>query len=333
MTHIAKLGRRDALWLLGVSALFTPSGPARAAGYPDRPITMIVPYGPGGGVSINARALAPFLEKQLGQRITIENREGAGGIVGHDEGAHAKPDGYTLTMVSPGIVAAPWLVPNVAFSPTDFAYIGQVTLVPTMVVVAADSPYKTLADLVAAMKVRPGQLSTGALSGWPSATVAQAIFFARAGVTAKIVPGFHGGAEMVTSVIGHHIDFGFVNLNEAMPLYEGKRLRILAVSSPGRSPSLPDVPTFRDLGYDVAIGVWRTLAAPKATPQPILDKLSTALKQALDDPALKPAFAKLELSVDYLDPQATRQLVMTEYEEFGKLFTEVGLNVKAPTQK
>ena len=112
--------------------------------------------------------------------------------------------------------------------------------------------------------------------------VAKAIFFARAGVQAKVVPGFHSGAEMVTSVIGHPIDFGFVNLNEAMLLYEGKRLRILAVSSPARSPSLPDIPTFRDLGYDVAIGVWRTLAAPKATPQPTLDKLSTALKQALD---------------------------------------------------
>lgn len=287
-----------------------------------------MPYGPGGGVSINARALAPFLEKQLHQRIVIENREGAGGIVGHTEGAFAKPDGYTLTMVSPGICAAPWLVPNVRFTPADFAYIGQVTLVPNMLIVAENSPYKSLADLVEAMKAHPGQISTGALSGWPSSTVAQAIFFARAGVKAKVVPGFHGGAEMVTSVMGHHIDFGFANLNEVMPLYEAKRLRILALSSPKRSPALPDIPTFRDLGYDVAIGVWRTLAAPKATPQPILDTLSHALQQALADPGLKPAFAKLELSVDYLGPQETRQQVMAEYEEFGKLFTELGLNVK-----
>ncbi len=135
---------------------------------------IIVPYGAGGGVSINARALAPYLEKTLGTRVLVENREGAGGITGHTAGAMAKPDGYTLTMVSPAICASPWLVPNVRFTPESFAYIGQVSFVPNMLVVSADSKFQTLKDLVDAMRAAPDTISTGMEAGWPSSTVADA---------------------------------------------------------------------------------------------------------------------------------------------------------------
>ncbi|MBV9785875.1 MAG: tripartite tricarboxylate transporter substrate binding protein [Acidisphaera sp.] len=322
------ISRRQFAATLAAAAASLAAATARADTYPDRPITMIVPFGPGGGVSINARALAPYLEKQLGQTIIIDNREGAGGIIGHTMGAFARPDGYTLTMVSPGITAAPWLVPNVRFTPDDYTYIGQVTFVPNMVVVNADSPWQGVKDLVAAMKADPGKIATGGISGWPSSTVAQALFLKAADVTAKVVPGFKGGADMISAVLGKHIDFGFVNLNEAMPLYEAHRIRILAVSAPARAAALPDVPTFREQGIDVTTGVWRSLAAPKGTPQPIIDRLSAALKAALADPALKQDFDKVELSVDYLDAEETRKRVLAEYQAFGRLFTELHMNVR-----
>jgi tripartite-type tricarboxylate transporter receptor subunit TctC len=314
--------------LAGMAGALAAPALTRAEDYPIRPITMIVPYGPGGGVSINARALAPHFEKALGVRVLVENREGAGGITGLTVGAFAKPDGYTITMVAPAITAAPWLVPNVKFTPNDFAYIGQVSFVPNMLVVNADSPWNTLADLVAAMKAQPDKISTGMEAGWPSSTVCEALFLERAGCKAKLVPGFKGGAEKIASVLGHHLDFSVNNTQEVMPLLEAKKVRVLAMAAPKRSSLFPEVPTFRELGYDVAVGVWRTIAVPKATPQPIRDKLSSALQQALKGPALAEDFKKVELTVDYLDPEATRKAVMAEYEEFDTLFATLGMNIR-----
>ncbi len=314
--------------LAGAAAALAAPRIVRADSYPSRPITMIVPYGPGGGVSINARALAPHYEKALGTRVIVENREGAGGITGLTVGAFAKPDGYTITMVSPAITAAPLLVPNVRFTPDDFSYIGQVSFVPNMLVVNSESPWQTLQDLVAAMKAKPGSISTGMEASWPSSTVCEVLFLEKAGCKAKAVPGFKGGAEKIAAVLGHHLDFSVNNTQEVMPLYEAKKVRILAMAAPERSPLFPDVPTFRELGYDVAVGVWRTIAVPKDTPQPIRDKLSSALQQALHDPALASDFKKVELTVDYLDPAATRKAVMAEYAEFDQLFSSMGLNVR-----
>ena len=313
--------------LAGIAGALAAPHIARADEFPSRPITMIVPYGPGGGVSINARALAPYYEKALGTRILVENRAGAGGITGLTVGAFAKPDGYTMTMVAPAITAAPLLVPNVKFTPEDFAYIGQVSFVPNMLVVNAASPWKTLQDLVAAMKAKPDTISTGMEASWPSSTICEVLFLDKAGCKAKVVPGFKGGSEKIAAVLGNHLDFAVNNTQEVMPLYEAKKVRVLAMAAPVRSPLFPDVPTFRELGYDVAVGVWRTIAVPKATPQPILDKLSSALQTAMRNPDLARDFKKVELTVDYLDPAATRKLVMAEYAEFDKLFTSMGMNV------
>jgi tripartite-type tricarboxylate transporter receptor subunit TctC len=165
-------------------------------------------------------------------------------------------------------------------------------------------------------------------AGWPSSTVADAVFLAKADVKAKVVPGFKGGAEKIAAVLGGHLDFSVNNTQEVMPLYEAKRIRVLAMVAPERSPLFPDVPTFRELGYDVTMGVWRTIAAPKDTPQPVLDKLAAALRAALQLPGLQEDFAKVQLTVDYLDPAAARARAMAEYADYGKLFTAMGINVK-----
>jgi tripartite-type tricarboxylate transporter receptor subunit TctC len=129
-------------------------------------------------------------------------------------------------------------------------------------------------------------------------------------------------------VLGGHLDFSVNNAQEAMPLYQAKRIRVLAMAALQRSSFFPEVPTFREAGYEVTTGVWRSIAVPKATPQPIQDKLAVALKQAVSDPALKQDFTKVELTVDYLDPAATRAAIVAEYVEFDKLFTQLGMNVK-----
>lgn len=315
--------------ILGLAAApLLMAGAVSAQDYPTRPVTIIVPYGPGGGVDINTRSLAPHLGEALGQEVVVENRTGGGGVTGHTMGAKARADGYTLTMVSPGIVNAPWLVEGVGFTPEEYAYIGQVTFVPNFLIVNADSPYQTVDDLLDAMKDNPGDIAAGQVNGWPSSAVAQAVFLARADVDAKMVPGYGGGADKMTGILGNHIDFAFVNVNEALPQAEAGKIRVLAAAADERSPYFPDVPTFNELGHDVSVGVWRTLAAPAGTPQEILDKLNAALQEALASPELKEDFEKVALTIDYLSPEATEEKVMSEYKSLGELFTTMGMNVK-----
>ena len=325
---IVTIGRLGAGLALTAATVFFSALPVAAQGYPTRPVTIIVPYGAGGGVSINTMALAPYLEKALGQKVLVEHRAGAGGVTGSTVGAFAKPDGYTLTMVSSGIAYAPWLTPGIKYSPESYAYIGQVSFVPNFLAVNAESPYKTLKDLVAAMKAKPGTLAVGKEQGWPSPDVALAIFSARAGVEAKLVTGYKGGAARLAALMGNHLNLSFNNVNELLPQVGHGKVRILAASAPARSAFIPDVPTFRELGYDVSVGVWRTLAAPKDTPKPVLDVLRKALKEALAMPGVAEDFKKVGLTVDYLDAEATQKLIHSEYVDSGKLFTELGINIK-----
>jgi len=299
-----------------------------AAEYPSRPVTIIVPFGAGGGVDVNTRALAPYLEKYLGEKIIVENRGGGGGITGHTLGAMAKPDGYTLTMVSTGICSGPWLIKGVRFSPESYEYIGQVSFIPNFLVVNVKSPWKTLQEFVDYAKSNPGKLSIPYMDGWTSSDIADAIFTHLAGIQTKVVGGFKSGAADMASVLGGHTDYSFNNTNEVLPHWKAGTIRVLAVAAPKRSSFLPDVPTLRELGYDDSVGVFRTLAAPKGTPKPILDKLSRALQAALEDPALPNDFKKVGLTVDYFGPEDARKFVMSQYEQFGELFKKMGIALK-----
>lgn len=296
--------------------------------YPSRPVTIIVPFGPGGGVDVNTRALQPYLEKYLGQNIIVENRGGGGGISGHTLGAMAKPDGYTLTMVSTGICSGPWTIKNLKFSPESYAYIGQVSFVPNFLVVNAKSPWKTTKELVDYAKAHPDKLTTPHMDGWTSSTIADVTFTYLAGIKTKVVGGFKSGAANLASILGQHTDYSFNNTNEVLPHANSGTIRILAVAAPERSSFLPDVPTFRELGYDDTSGVFRALAAPKGTPKPILEKLDKALKAAMHDPKLPADFKKVGLTVNYLGPKETREFVMSTYHQLGKLFKKMGVAIK-----
>lgn len=301
---------------------------AFAGEYPSRPVSIIVPYAPGGGVDTNTRALAPHLEKHLGQTIMVQNRGGAGGITGHTLGASAKPDGYTLTMVSTSISAAPWLVKNVRYKPEDYAYIGQVSFVPNFLFVNTKGPWKTLKELIDYAKGHPGELKVPSMPGWPSTNIANVVFTSLAGIKVKIIPGYKGGAPELASILGGHNDYAFCNTNEVLPHLPAGTIRILAAAAQKRSPFIPDVPTFPELGYDVTVGVYRALAAPKDTPQPVLDKLDKALRAALAEPALAEDFKKVGLTIDYLSPEETRRYVLSQYDQFGKIFRDLGIAIK-----
>ena len=327
MSHLKGFTRWTKIFVLLITAgfIFTP---AFAAEYPSRPVSIIVPYNAGGGVDINTRALAPHLEKHLGKTIIVQNRGGGGGVTGHTLGASAKPDGYTLTMVSTSISAAPWLVKNVRYKPEDYAYIGQVSFVPNFLFVNAKSQWKTLKELIDYAKKNPGKLTVPSMDGWPSTNIANAVFASLADIKVKIIPGYKGGAPELASVLGGHNDYAFCNTNELLPHVPAGTLRILAAAAQKRSPFIPDIPTFPELGYDVTVGVYRALAAPSKTPKPILEKLDKALRAALAEPALAKDFKKVGLTIDYLDPEETRTYVLSQYEQFGKIFRNLGIAIK-----
>lgn len=319
-------------WLLGIMAclslVFLSVSSALADDYPSRPVTIIVPFGPGGGVDTNTRALTPYLEKYLGENVIVENRGGGGGISGHTLGAMAKPDGYTLTMVSTGICSGPWTIKNLKFSPESFEYIGQVSFVPNFLVVNIKSPWKNLKELIDYAKANPGKLTTPHMDGWTSSTIADARFTYLTGVDTKVVGGFKSGAANLASILGGHTNYSFNNTNEVLPHSAAGTIRVLAVAAPTRSAFLPDVPTFRELGYDDTSGVFRALAAPKGTPKPVLEKLDKALKAAMQDPNLPADFKKVGLTVDYLGPRETEAFVMSTYNQLGELFKKMGIAIK-----
>ena len=296
--------------------------------FPSRPLTLIVPFGPGSNIGVNAHLLQPHLEHALGQDVHLEFMPGAGGLSGHLRGAQAEADGYTLTMISASLTVQPWLDHGGMARPDDFAYVGQVTSFPSVLLVRAGSPHRTLADLVAALHDAPESLTTGQLRSWWPPALAQALFFARAAVKARVVANYYGGPDLLEAVSQGQLGFATVGLNDFRPSLAGGTLRALAVSA--HTPVLPATPTFREQGWDVTEGWWRGIAAPKDTPADALGRLSAALREALDSSALHADFAHSGMSVDPLDGPEFRPFVQNEYRTLGALFTSLGLNVQSP---
>jgi tripartite-type tricarboxylate transporter receptor subunit TctC len=298
---------------------------ARAA-YPSRALTLIVPFMPGSSIGINARLLQPQLERALGQSVALQFVQGGGGLSGHLLGIEADADGYTATMVSSSLTAQPWLSRASVAAPDDFAFVGQVTCLPSVLLVRTDSPYQSLAELVAAARAEPGSLATGALIGWWAPALAQALFGLRAAIKPRIVSSYHSGAELVVALSQGQLDYAVAGVGDLGPSLEGLKLRALAVT--GRTQVLPAVPSFQEQGWDVTLGWWRGLAVPVDTPDEAVVRLAAALREALESPALRADFGRNGLSVDPLDGPAFRQFVLDEYRTVGGLFSALGVNVR-----
>lgn len=310
------------------SALATGLGISRAAAraaYPSHKLTLIVPFSPGTSIGINARLLQPHFEQALGQSIELQFDQGAGGLAGHLLGAAAAADGYTLTMVSSSLTTQPWLSRASAATPDNFTYIGQVTSLPSVLLVRTDSQVQTLAELVATLRSAPESLSTGTIVGWWSPAIALALFTAQAAIKPRVVSSYYSGAELLVALLQGQVDFAVVGLADVRPSLNSDALRALAVT--GRVQALPTTPTFQAQGWPVTIGWWRGLAAPIDTPTEVIDRLDAALRQALDSTSLHADFDRNDLSVDPLGAPAFRQLVLDEYQTTGALLTSLGLNI------
>ena len=265
-------------------ALFVLALPAlHAADYPEKPIRLIVPYTPGGTADMLARTLGQKLTESLGQQVIVDNRPGAGGNIGADIAAKAAPDGYTLVM---GTVAThainPYLYPNMPFKPEkDFAPIVLLGTLPNVLVVNPSLPARNVKELIALAKSKPGELAFGSAGNGTSQHLSGELFKKMAGVDMIHVP-YKGSAPAVLDLIGGQVQLMFDNLPSSLPQVKAGKLRALAVTSPRRSPALPDLPTLAESGLTgFSITSWFALYAPTGTPAKIVARLNKESAQAI----------------------------------------------------
>jgi tripartite-type tricarboxylate transporter receptor subunit TctC len=268
--------------------------PAAAQGYPERPIRMLVGFPPGGGVDIAARLMAVEMQKTLGQPITVENRSGAAGNIATDAAAKAAPDGYTLLMGNTGSLSInPALYPKLAFDvQRDLAPVGLVSTSPLVVLVHPSQPAKTLAELIAQGKKDKGRISYGTGGAGSISHLAFELLKAQTGADMVHVP-YRGGAPAITDLLAGQLQVVVEGVPIAAPFLSSQKLRALAVTSPKRSPALPEVPTAAEAGFpDFTATAWYGIAVPAGTPAPIVAKLNAAINTALRDPGLREKLAQ-----------------------------------------
>ena len=282
---------------------FAPLVQAQDA-YPTKPVTMIVPFPPGGVADIVGRPLAATMEKSLKQPVVVVNRTGAGGAVGMSAVAKAAPDGYTILMALSSISIFPvsdrlnGRLP--AYELKDFAPIALVTADPTVLVVRADGPYRTLKDFVDAAKANPGKINYSSSGVYGTLHVAMEIFAHAAGIRLFHVP-YQGGGPAVTALLGGQVEALASGPAAAIGQIKGGKMRALAAWSDKRLPLMPELPTFRELGYEAEFYIWAGVLAPAATPAPILARLREAVRQAVNDADFRGAMDKVATPISYLD--------------------------------
>lgn len=279
--------------LLAAPALLLAPRAARAA-FPDRPVRIVVPFAAGTSSDLQARMIGERMAPVLGQPVIVENRAGGGGTVGADAVAKAAPDGHTLLLGSNGpLTNAPVLQARLSYDPAkDFAAIAMISRSPVTLSVRADSPYRTVADVLAAARARPGALAIGS-SGQGSAThflIEQVM--ATADVRFTHVP-YRGSSMSVPDVIAGNIPLVMAEISTVLPTWRGGQLRILAMSSAGRMPIAPEVPTLIESGLDLTGGSWAGLVSAAGTPAPVVAALAAAVRRGLADPAYRARQAEL----------------------------------------
>ncbi len=296
--------------------------------YPNQPITMIVPFAPGGASDFAARLLQPRLSAILGQQIVIENRDGAAGNVGMDLAARAKPDGYTLFLGNVGTVSInPYIFSSLRVKPLqDFAPISIVADTPGLLIANPSFPPNNVKELVEYVKARPGQVNFASPGTGSVNRLEMESFRREAGLDMVHVP-YKGGAGPATAdVMGGHVSLMFVTISSGINHVKGGRLKALGVSTKQRVPQLPDVPTMTEQGYPKSVSSsWQGVLVPAGTPQPIIDKLHAAVVEAMKDETIRARMGESGvIAVSSATPAEFKQYIQADADKWSAIIKEIG---------
>jgi len=314
------------LWKAGaglVLAGMASLGLAQADNYPEKAVTVVVPWAAGGSVDTMARALTTAMGKALGQSFVVANRDGAAGMVGTAAVANAPPDGYMLTFgpITP-ITNAAQLLRKPAFTADSFEYVCQVFENRFGIAVPQSSPYKTMQDLLDAMKAEPNKISYGHIGNGSISHLSFETTVAGKGLQYTGVP-FRGEVPIFVEMMANRLDVGIVTIGGA--LMGSRPVRFLAVIGEARHPGAPDVPTLKELGLPTLLPALNGLMAPKGTPQPVLRKLENACRQATQSEEMKQATTALREQIIYLPGAQFAERARRDYAEKGVLIKRLNL--------
>lgn len=310
--------------LLGVST----SAIAQAAFPAQKPITLVVPFAPGGGNDILARAIAPKMRQLLGQSVIIENKPGAGGNLGAEFVARARPDGYTLVIASSQVTMNPFLGMKVPFRiEHDFEPIGLIASVPIVLVANNDQPYKTLKDFIQYSRSHPGKLSYSSPGNGTPQHLAGEVF-AKLNKTELLHVPYRGTGPSITDLMGGQVQISFATFASAMQHVQAGKLRALGIAGQKRSALMPDLPTFAEAGLTgYEAGLWYSLLAPAKTPRAIVNKVNEALVEALKSPDVVEQLTKQGFETQASTPDELKAYIGKELARWERIITENGIKV------
>jgi tripartite-type tricarboxylate transporter receptor subunit TctC len=314
-------------FLLAAAVLAVSSTCAQAEDFPTRPITLVIPFAPGGSTTIVGRGVAEKMSALLGEKIIVDNRPGAGGTVGTRAVARSEPDGYTLLLGYTGTLAiGPSLYRKAGYDPRrDFAPIGMIGNAPNSLVVNPSFPAKTLAELIAYAKANPGKVNFGSAGAGTASHITGEYFARSAGITLVHIP-YKGTGPVLTDLLGGHIPMAFAPIPASHTNVAAGKLRALAVTSTARSGLLPDVPTVAESGipgFDASL--YYGLAAPAGTPRPIIDKLNKALRDALASDEVKRQLGNDGTAITPGSPEDYAALIDEDEKKWAQLVKASGV--------
>lgn len=318
--------RRDVL--LG-AALSIAAPHVQAQSFPSKPIKLVVPYPPGGGADTTARLIAPGLQEALGQTVVVENKPGAGGVIGDETVAKATPDGHTLLIGAFAHAVNPSLLPRMPFkTPDDFAPISLLVTVPELMVITPSHPVKTVMELVALAKAQPGKLFYASSGNGSAQHLAAELFKLRTGTDIGHVP-YKGGGLALTDIAAGHVPFYFGNMSAALPQARAGRVRPLAVTSAERSPAAPDVPTIAEAGVkDCEISEWNGLLAPAGTPPAVLARLQAEVAKIMRLDDIKAKFADLGATAIGSNQQELAAFLRAEMAKWAEVVKAANIKIE-----
>ena len=315
------------MWKVALcTALFAIVGNASGQTWPARQVQLVVPYAPGGVVDLIGRTVGQRLSAQLGQPVVVDNRPGAGGIIGVDYAARSTPDGYTIVVMDPAIVINPNMQDKVPYDlKKDLQAVAVIGSSPLVLVVNASLPVTTVSQLVDYARANPGKLNFVSAGIGTTPHMAGELLKLRSGVNMVHVP-YKGSGPAMADLVAGQVQVGFSSITAALPFIKDNRLRPLATTGSKRSPALPEVPTMVEAGYpNFEVDLWLGIFAPAAVPAPLVTRLNGEIAKALEDPALRSAFGTVGVEPRIVGVDDSARFVRTESDKWATVVRDANL--------